>query len=455
VPGEGLALTNGDLIAAQRAGLKDLFVLAGELSWDGEMPELRLSRIEGVPAHAPVTLVVHGRWLGPSTDADAVSERLVEETRRLRLGLEGRGYVPVGVHFDVEAGGALKAYGEALAELRGAMDRTLLLSATIERQWLSDPHLRAVAKGVDFLVPFLYGQRPGEREDPAAWDLQKLPAALRTLEALDRDYLVGAYTLGFAQQLDARGNQRGTLTTVSLRRLVRDPSLVLQHGFSLEGVDRQVYGFKAMAPFDLDGTPVGLGESLRVVRTSPPYLQKLLQRIRESKAKRCLGVAFYRLPRTDERLSLLLGALADALADTPSSPDLGLSIELLSRDRQGLRLRAVLENRSGEPSELSLLDNNYLELTASTGVFAAVEAGAFHRYELRRKGESEITMQTLRAPNQVRLYQPLLEGGDRLESGPIWLRFSGPPPAVELRASFLLPDGREAKPGPIAWTPPQ
>jgi hypothetical protein len=151
----------------------------------------------------------------------------------------------------------------------------------------------------------------------------------------------------------------------------------------------------------------------------------------------------------------MLGALVDALAEKPSTPDLGLSLELLSRDSRGLIVRAVLENRGGEPSELSLLDNNFVELSASSGVFASVVAGGFHRYELRRQGEQEITMQTLRAANQVRLYQPLLEGGDRLESGPIRLRFSGPTPSIEIRASFLLPDGREAKPGPIAWTPPQ
>jgi hypothetical protein len=455
VPAEGTTLATGEIVAAQRAGLKDLFVLGGELAWNGEMPELRLSRIESVPAHTAVTIVVHGSWPGPNTDADDVGERLAEETRRLRLGLESRGLVPSGVHFDVDATGALKAYGEALAELRGAMDRTLFLSATVERRWLADPQLRAVAKGVDFLVPFVYGQRPGEPEDAEAWDLQRLPAALRTIEELGRDYLVGAFTVGSAQHLDARGNQKASLTAVSLRRLVRDPALVLQHGFSLEGVDRQVYGFKAMAPVDLEGTPIALGESLRVVRTSPPYLQKLVRRIAEAKTKHCLGVAFYRLPRNDERLSLMLGALVDGLAEEPSTPDLGLSLELLSRDSRGARVRVVLENRGGEPSELSLLDNNYVELTASAGVFASVEAGAFHRYELRRKGESEITMMTLRAPDQVRLYQPLLEGGDRLESGPIWLRFGGPQPAIELRASFLLADGREAKPGPVAWTPPQ
>jgi hypothetical protein len=455
MPAEGAVLEAGEVVAAQRAGLKDIFVMAGELAWSGDTPELRLSRIEGLPARTPVTLVVDGRWPGPQTDAGEIGERLAEEIRHLRIGLESRALLPVGVHFDVEAGGSLEAYGEALAELRGEMDRELLLSASVERSWLADPELARVAKGVDFLVPFLYGQRPGAREDAAAWDLQRLPEALRAVEALGRDYLVGAVTVGSAQHLDARGTQLSAVTSVSLRQLVRHPSLVLQHGFSLEGVDRQVYGFKAMAPLDLGGEPVALGESLRIVRTSPPYLQKLLRRIDEAKVKHCLGVAFYRLPRGEERLSLMLGALVGALAEKPTTPDLGLSLELLARDSRGLIVRAVLENRGGEPSELSLLDNNYVELSASSGVFASVSAGGFHRYELRRQGEQTITMQTLRAANQVRLYQPLLEGGDRLESGPIRLRFSGPTPAIEIRASFLLPDGREAKSGPIAWTPPQ
>jgi hypothetical protein len=246
------------------------------------------------------------------------------------------------------------------------------------------------------------------------------------------------------------------VTSISLRQLVRHPSLVLQHGFSLEGVDRQVYGFKAMAPVDVGGVAVGLGESLRVVRTSPPYIQKLLNRIAEFKPEHCLGVAFYRLPRGEERLSLSLGALVDALASEPITPDLGLSLELLRQDRRGLTVRATLDNRGGEPSELSLLDNNYLELSTSTGVFADVEAGDFHRYELRRQGEAEVTMQVLRAPNQVRLFQPLLEGGDRLSSGPIRLSFSGKVlPVIQLRASFLLSDGREVTPGPIEWMPPR
>lgn len=455
VPAEDAALDPAELSAAQRAGLGDVFVMGGELAWSGDTPELRLSRIEGLPPRTPVTLVVRGRWPGPHTDAGDVGERLAEQCRQLRLGLESRALVPVGVHFDVDANGALKAYGEALAELRGEMDRSVLLSATLERAWLDDPQVRAIAKGVDFLVPFLYGQRPEERENAAAWDLQRVPADLRKVEALGRDYLVGAVTLGVAQHLDARGGQVTSLTTLSLGQLVRRSSLVLQHGFSLEGVDRQVYGFKAMAPVEIAGEPIALGDSLRVVRTSPQYVQKLARTIAGAQPKHFLGLAFYRLPRSDERLSLLLGALVDGLGHEPSSPQLDLTLETVSQDSRGATVRARLENRGGEPTELSLLDNNYVEISLTRGVFEAVEAGGFHRYEFHRRGEDEVTMQTLRAPDQVRLYQPLLEGGDRLESGPIRLRFNGPPAPIELRSRFLLSDGREVESGPIVWTPPR
>ncbi len=455
VPVEGAVLDPSELAAAQRAGLRDLFVMGGELAWSGSVPELRLSRLDGLPARAPVTLVIRGIWPAGELETGEVGERLAEQTQQIRLGIESRGLVPVGVHFDVEASGNLESYGKTLADLRSEMDRSLFLSASLQRSWLKDPRVREVAAGVDFLVPMLYGQRPGEPEDAAAWDLQRLPEALRAVEALGRDYLVGAVTVGGAQHLDARGAQLGAVTSVSLRQLVRHPSLVLQHGFSLEGFDRQVYGFKAMAPVDIGGVAVGLGESLRVVRTSPPYLQKLLNRIAEAKPEHCLGVAFYRLPRGEERLSLSLGALVDALASEPITPDLGLSLELLQQDRRGLTVRATLDNRGGEPSELSLLDNNFLELSTSNGTFGDVEAGDFHRYELRRQGEAEITMQAVRTPNQVRLFQPLLEGGDRLSSGPIRLRYSGAAPVIQLRASFLLSDGREVTPGPIEWMPPR
>lgn len=455
VPSEGAALQAADIAAAQRSGLADFFVMGAELAWGGSVPELRLSRIEGLPARTPVTLVVRGTWPPGLTDPDDVGERLADQTQQLRLGLESAGLVPVGIHFDIDAANDFQTYGEALSALRSSMDRSLLLSATLRRSWLGDPRIVGIARGVDFLVGFIYGQRPGEPEDPKAWDLQRVPESLQALEALERDYLVGAMTIGGVHRLDGQGNQLGSLTSISLRQLVRHPSLVLQHGFSLEGMDRQVYGFKAMAPADLGGVVVSLGETLRVVRTSPPYIQKLRRRIAEAKPRRFLGLAFYRLPRGEERLSLGLGALTDALSEKPLTADLGLSLELLARDRQGLIVRAVLENRGGEPSELSLLDNNFVELAASSGVFASVQAGDFHRYELRRQGESVITMQALRAPNQIRLYQPLLEGGDRLQSGPIRLRFSGVVPVITARASFLLSDGSETRPGPIEWTPPK
>ncbi len=44
----------------------------------------------------------------------------------------------------------------------------------------------------------IYGQRPGEAEDPRAWDLEAVEESFRRLEALERPYFTGAVTLGTA-----------------------------------------------------------------------------------------------------------------------------------------------------------------------------------------------------------------------------------------------------------------
>lgn len=456
-PGSALWIDpqSGELDAATQnrlaaLGLREIFLEAAELSWDGG-PHLGERTWARVPRRTPTTLVISGAWRPGDRGAEKTAEALEPVLRSLRIEAEQEGLLPVGVHFRVAPGEQGEHYAKTLRALRKAFAGQLFVSSQLDRRQLAAPETREIAEACDFVVSFLYGQRPGEPEDPSAWDLTAVERNFQLLDGLGRPYLVGAVTVGSATWRGKDGGAKANTTELALGELLRVRGLELQPGFSLEGIDRQVWEFGTRSGAMVGGWKLAPGERVRVVRTATSYVEELRRRVGAWESPRRLGEVFYRLPRPEERLSLSAENLEDVLSPSPARPALAIGLEVLARSERRWTVRLRLENQSSENTEISFLDNNYAELSVADATIGEVDPGEFQRFELYF-GEETHTMRALRNADRVRLYLPLLEGGQEAVSGAINLRpTSGATPHVATRALFLLPDGRQLELAPQGW----
>jgi hypothetical protein len=446
-----LAATSlADLDRLRDAGAGEVFVeaLRLEAGADGA-PSVAVLPGLAAPRRLPATLVVTGSWPQIGEDSDrrkAAAKSLGDGLRAAALAAESAGLVPVGFHFAprLPAGeGVLAGYAEVLRQLRRQLDSRLYLSANLDRRRLGDPDARRLADAVDFLVVFLYGQRPNEGEDPSAWDLASVERAARAAEALGRDFWVGAVTLGRATVLDGSGAAVGTASRTTLGRLVADPALTLDRSRVLDTGTRQVEMFDAGRTTRLGEQRVTSGEKVRVVRVGPGDLLALSQRLAGLKLAHCRGELYYRLPTPEEGLSLPAGVLADVVAGTPPVPGLVVEVAEVRGSGGGRRRLAVTVSNRGElPTGVALLSSNYVELKVSGGAFGAVEPGGFRRYSLRSGGREAASMRDLRDADTVRLFTPELDAGASVTSGAIEVQATGPAsPELTAGGEFVLAGG--------------
>jgi hypothetical protein len=450
----GDALVGLDLTALRAGGLKNLFVEAGTLEWNGVAPHVAIVPVPAALAgQARVTLVVHGAWTADLGDSKSAGAALAREIERLALDAQARGLQPEGVHLDLDADGNLTSYAQGLRAARGDVPKNLLLSASLSRTALGEEAAPKVARAVDYIVAFVYGQRPREADATAAWDFQEVKKTLARVEALKAPYLAGVISLGAARHESASGQVLETTTALDLGQVARNPRLKPSGGFTLEGLDRSVYAFEALEAAEVGPWQVRRGERVHVVGTGPSYLQALHKAIAEVATPRYRGELFYRLPGSDEHLTPSAEELVDALAQAPPTPELALSVEPIESNSQHWLFRVVLENKRAEASDLAMLDNNFVELSAAGGFLGNIDAGSFHRFDLMRHGSDAVDIAAIRAPERARLYLPVLAGRSRTTSGPIELRLRERNAQVTITASFLLPDGRTITAPSLVWSP--
>lgn len=434
-------------------GVADYFVEVARLEWSAGRPVLENLAAPRLARRERSTLVVSGSWAAGGVDAEDAAAELSRAIQGLIITAEGAGRAPIGVHFDLEVSGAPGDYARTLAALRDELDGRLDLSASFGPGQLADPEAaKRLAEPLDFLVAFLYGQRPGEDEDARAWDLQSVEAAVRELERLDRPYYLAAVTVGTASWRARNGAVHATSSSLDLSALVRESRLELKRGFSLEGIDRQVYEFRAKAPVEVAGWKLAPSDSVRVVRAATSNVEEFLRRCGAWGAEHLLGPLFWRLPEPGERLALTAANLADALAPNPSLPALELAVERDTDAKRDWRLRLTLVNHSDEPTDLAFFDANWVELSVEGARIADVHHGQFARFELYHEGE-RATMRALREADTVRFWAPIVEGRQRMMSGPIQLLRTGArPPAVRTAGRFILTDGSIVEVASREWT---
>lgn len=416
-------------------------------------PEGPLVRIEAPdpPPSMPVTLAIQGDWEG-GVEPQTLADRVAEAARQLRFDAESRGGVPIGLHFDLLRVESFAGYAEFLQALRQVLDRNLFLSISLQRSWIGHPELAALAEAVDFVVPFLYGQRVNESEDGKAWDFVELEIQLQKLEELGVPYSIGVIGLGTATHLNENGGVKARTTRLSLQELLWNRSLKLRPGFSLEGVNRRVYAVVAERSTTVGKWSLRKGDGVRVVRAATSDIEELMRLVGAWENPRHLGQVYYRLPSSEERLSLTLENLFNALDPSPASPRLELDLSLQRRTGRGWLMRFSVANGNGEITELSLVDSNYIQVTARNGIFSSrVKPGDFYRYDLYRTREGGEPARDIRRPDLLRLHLPIMEGSQNLTSGDVELKVQGSP-ELELVGRFLLPDGRTLEVGPRIWS---
>ncbi len=454
--GSALWLTrdSGEFTAAAQTrlaalGLKEIYLDAAEVDWDGGV-RLRRIKAPAIPRRTPTTLVVSGVWLPGDRPPEQLATALLSELSSLRIEAEQNGLLVTGFHFAVEPGDNADSLGKTLARLRTTLANNLFLSASLGRKTLEGPGAKAIANGVDYVVSLLYGQRPGEAEDPTAWDLEAVEANFRRLEALDRPYFTGAVILGTATWRGRDGKNKGFTTMLALGDLVGARNLELTPGFSLLGIDRQVWEFVARGRAHAGEWTLAPGESIRVVRSATPFMEEFRRRVGAWESPSQLGEVFYRLPREGERLSLSVDNLVDVLAPDAAAPALDIALErVASADRRWL-VKVHLANRSSESTDLAFFDSNFVQLAVAGATIGDVEPGEFQRFELLADGEKG-TMRAFREADTLRLFLPLVEEHREAASGTIELKLTQRVPVVTISANFLLADGRTLAIAPQDW----
>ncbi len=248
------------------------------------------------------------------------------------------------------------------------------------------------------------------------------------------------------------GAEVGEIPGATLADLAWNRQLRLRHGFSLEGVDREVYAFTADGPTRIAGTHLAAGDDVRVVGTSTAHIQELRRQIAGWKLEHCLGELYYRLPHAGEALTLSAASLVRAGGEGTALPDPRVIVTKVSTSPGRVVVQLTLENRSSEGSDIGQVDSNFVEVWALGGAFGDVRQGQFYRYDLYAPAANGQLVRNIRYPTVLRFYAPVLPAGGRIESGPIEVRTvrSGLED-LRVRASFLAPYGGTGELPATSW----
>ncbi len=430
----------------------ELFVEFGRLEWSSGTPRVVEGERADLPPRTPVTLVVFGDWPRDFGALDEAGLALGEELQSVTLQGESRGWRIVGVHLEAFDVRDLEGFGKVLAASQEKLSPELFLSVSVPRYWLDQEALQGVADAVDFLVPELYGQRPGVEIWDPAWTLTRTVADARRVDALGRDFLVGVSSVGVAI-LDSKAGVSGVRTRGSLRELALSPALELVPGFSLSGIDGRRYSFRAQGAVRFGGEPLGIGEKLEVIGLGISNLQDFRAALVGAGLARYRGEVFYRLPAAEERFLLSRPQIVGVVQG--DAPPASVAVAVVPGPRRGGRqqLTVSLQNTGQQATEIASIDHNYVELTAIDGYFSDADRGEFQRYQLLRRGGDGQAQATLRRANVLRLFRPILDLGDRVTSGTIQLTPTGSDPRLRLTAAFLLPDGEVLRMPVEEWRP--
>jgi hypothetical protein len=436
-----VALLDSPLLAqAAAAQIRELYVPLADLG-DGA---LRRRPMPELPAGSRLNVVVAGRLDRPES-----VKAVAEDLRRIFADVESRGAAAAGAHFDVDGLGAAEGAASFFKKLRRELGPSRFVSLSLRHSWVDDPKVLSLADAVDFVVPFLYGQREDEPESPEAWDLKVVRRRLDRLDETGVPYLLGVSGVGRVTHTGEDGEVKNVTTEHALHPFMWNRGLRLKRGIDLADANRPVYTLVAENGARAGGWEIGPQDEVRILRPTTAYLDKLLDLATQADHPRLLGQLYYRLPAPEEALTITVENIRAALAGEAAAPELELEVQVSRRGRRSTRLRFVLTNANGETTEYALLGNNYLQVKTDPNILGRVNLGDFYRYDLLRLDPDGEFERVIRNTNALRLHVPVIEGHQRVESGEVEIH--RPNPTLELEAKFLMPDGRTVAFGPYTW----
>lgn len=440
-----------DTLVSQIAGahVRELFVPLADLDVGTAGGPLRRRPVPELPASSRVNVVVVGRLELDRSEIKGTVRAVAEGLRRTFGDLESRGIAAPGAHFDVDGLDAVDEAASFFNKLRSELGPKRFVSLTLRHSRVDDPKLRTLARSVDFVVAFLYGQREDEPESKEAWDLEVVRQRLDRLEDAGVPYMLGVSGVGRVTHTDGEGRVRDVTTERALRPFMWNRGMRLKRGIDPDDANRPVYTLVAENGARAGGWEIAPGDEVRVLRPTTTDLGKLLDLAAEGDYPRLLGQLYYRLPAPEEALSITVENVRSALAAEPPAPDLELEVKVSRRARQSTRLRFVLTNANGEATEYALLGNNYLQIKTDPNILGRVDPGDFYGYDVLRLGPDGESERVIRNSNAVRLHVPVIEGHQRVESGDVVIHRRSP--TLELEARFLMPDGHTVVLGPLTW----
>lgn len=426
-------------------GIHELFVEAGRITGPAEAPRLERVALPALPTGASVTLVLRGPAPLPGTDFAAAAQALVAEIETLRREVEGRQLLPLGVHLELSGNTDADqdaAVGEALDALRELLDPGLFLSLGLDHAAIDRDSALEAADHADFVVAWLYGQVPTATDTAAVWDPDRTLAGLDRLERADLDHLLGLRTVPRIELRGRDGATRATTTRGSLRAFVNRPQLERQAGDLFAGAGRIVYSFRARNPAEVLGMSAASGDEIRVIRTAPGVVQDLINRVTTRNPRHYLGSVMERLAGPGESLAFSVDDIVTAFGNAPGGAKLMPRIVVKSRRSDTWVFEIVLANEGRQGTDLASTEWNFLQLRVEDAFISRVVPGSFSRYRFwLREQEVRPGIVGWREPDEVRLYTPLIEGGETLRAE-IEVRARSSSPKLTLRGSFVLPEGR-------------
>ncbi|MFW5697654.1 MAG: DUF3142 domain-containing protein [Fimbriimonadaceae bacterium] len=311
-------LSAEDAVAMQRAGVDNVFVLAGTFSTDGERPQFVLpqsfaSEASEMPVHLAFRFdrgyVNHFEEMQLKDQAELIAGAMAAQADAAREA----GLTVAGVQTDMDVPSRLlPRYAELLEELHEELPEEWVLSSTALVTWLREPGAEAFARAVDFYVPQFYEAEVGDSPDDltALADFDLFVSGLRAAEELGEPFYAGIPAYGHALMYDEEDELRGTYPGLTVGDAMRHDVFELERVTETEGGAERAVVLRAVQP-GAQGEGLGWRLVYKVPRLGTT--QRFLEHLRAARPSHCLGAILFRVPEPRESLVLPLAALLRAV----------------------------------------------------------------------------------------------------------------------------------------------
>lgn len=352
------------------AGIQELFVRAGTISFDGEefVPILR-QKWRGASAPRSIHLVLNmdAGALRHLEDADlsGLAEVIADQALNSGSEAEKTGARVLGIQLDFDFPTRLLGrYAELLQMIRKRLQPTTKLSITSLPTWFGSSDFSDVVHQTDFYVPQFYDGTVAKSvdESSAIANLEDLRRGLKHAENLGHPYRVGIPTYGRALLYNPKGELSGSYQGLGLDQAVRHPALELQAKTQL--ATESQYRFFAVKP-----GKNGQGKGYWLVYRIPNVegVVKQIQIVRDSVSSKCEGIVLFRIPEQGESMAIPMESLIASHLGKP----MGVEVDIIVQRTEDPFVR--IENPSAESDrqviELAFTNTGNLRTVAGKEAF--------------------------------------------------------------------------------------